>query len=405
MAEKLTSILQSNVIQDDNTKNKLLGAAFVVVNKDGPLASASAGHTNLPVSTSPAFTPASLAWAASMTKLLATISVLQLVERKLLTLDEDVRPRVPELAKAQILRGFDESKSGAPILEPNTSPITIRQLLTHTSGFGYDFFEADLQRWAKFTGTPSEIIGASKEGWNWPLVFAPGGEGRWAYGVGIDWAGVVLEHVTGQSLGQYMRENLFGPLGTKDTTFRSMPVSDDLEARKVRLSFRNPEDGTLTVGEMPIRVDGFEHDSGGAGIWTTAEEYARVLVAVLNGGGGVLGREMVDEMFQPQLTEEQAVSFKKQAPPGPMMPDYVGVEDHEQNFGLGGALNLKDLPGRRKAGSLMWSGICNAHWWVDRETGIAGVLIVAVLPFGDAVVNQMYRDLEAAAYEAFVTKP
>lgn len=405
MAEKLTSILQSHIVQDEDTKNKLLGAAFVVVNKDGPLASTSAGHTNLPHPTSPAFTPASLAWAASMTKLLATISILQLVERKLLTLDDDVRPLVLELANAQILRGFDESNSGAPILEPNTSPMTIRQLLTHTSGYGYDFFEMDLQRWAQVTGTTSEIFGATKEGWNWPLVFAPGGEGGWTYGVGIDWAGVVLEHVTGQSLGQYTRENLFGPLGIKDTTFRSKEVSEELETRKVRLSFRSGEDGTLSVGEVPVRLDGFEHESGGAGIWTTAEEYARVLMAVLNGGGEVLSREMVDEMFRPQLNEEQVASFKKQAAPGPMMPDYEGVEDHDQSFGLGGALNLKNLPGRRKKGSLMWSGMCNSHWWIDRETGIAGVLIVAVLPFGDAVVNQMYRELEAAVYEEFVPKP
>ncbi|KAK3985280.1 beta-lactamase/transpeptidase-like protein [Cladorrhinum sp. PSN332] len=404
MADKLTSLLQSHVAQDGDTKDKLLGASFIVVNKDGTtLFSGSSGRTNQPYDASPNFTTNSFAWVASLTKLLTSISLLQLVGRNLLTLDGDLRPLIPEFAKVQILRGFDESNSGTPILEPNTSPVTLRQLLTHTSGYGYDMLHPALSRWCQSTGHNQHNM--SRPGWDTPLVFVPGGEGGWTYGSGIDWAGIALEEITGQTLGEYFEENLFKPLGIKDSTFKSKEITQDLEGRKVRLSYRTEENETaIKVGEVPIPVEGFEKESGGAGLWTTAEEYSRVLRAVLDGGCGILSSELVDEMFRPQLNEEQQATLKKTLVPNGLAPDYVGVEDAQENFGLAGALNLKDLPGRRKKKSMMWSGMCNGHWWIDRETGIAGVLFVSVMPFGDAVVNKLYRELESVVYEELVPK-
>ncbi|KAK4161697.1 beta-lactamase/transpeptidase-like protein [Cladorrhinum sp. PSN259] len=405
MSSNLTSILESHVAQDDNTKDKLLGAAFILVNKDTTLFSGSTGKINQPFSTSADFTTASFAWVASMTKLLTSICALQLVQRNLLTLDQDLRPLIPEFAKAQILRGFDESGT-QPILEPNASPLNLRQLLSHTSGYVYDMMHPDLAKWA-------ELNGHNQHAWNraaldTPLVFVPGKEGGWAYGTSTDWAGIVVEEISGQSLGEYMRENLFEPLGIKDSTFKSKEISAQLEARKVRISFRTTEGNALEVGDGPSPVEGFEKESGGAGLWTTAEDYAKVLKAVLKAGsaeeGGILSQELVDEMFRPQLNGEQTVTLRKEMEKSPIAPEYKGVEDAEANFGLAGALNLKDLPGRRKKGSMMWSGIANSHWWIDRESGVAGVLFVSVMPFGDPVVDELYRELETAVYEEFVTK-
>ncbi|KAK4231862.1 beta-lactamase/transpeptidase-like protein [Podospora fimiseda] len=397
MADKLNSILQSHVAQEDNTTDKLLGASFILVNKNNTLFAGSSGRINQPYAASAPFTTTSFAWVASLTKLLTSISLLQLVERNLLTLDGDLRPLIPEFNTVQILRGFNDSNS--PILEPNTSPLTLRHLLTHTSGYGYDMMHPNLTLWCRSTGHNQHAM--SRAGWDTPLVFSPGREAGWAYGTGIDWAGIVLEEITGQTLGEYFREHLFKPLGIKDSTFKSKEITQELEKRKVKLSFRT-EEKELEVGDVPIPVEAFEKESGGAGLWTTAEEYSRVLKAVLN--GEILGKELMDEMFKRQLNEEQQVTLKKTLAENGMAPDYEGVEeDVEENFGLAGALNLKDLPGRRKGGSLMWSGMCNSHWWIDRESGIAGVLVVAVMPFGDSVVNKLYRELESVVYDEFVS--
>ncbi|KAL0468399.1 beta-lactamase/transpeptidase-like protein [Neurospora intermedia] len=432
-----------------STKDKLHGAAFLVVDKSGPIYAGAAGHTTLPINAStPAFSTDSFLWVASLTKLLTTICLMQLVQQGKLHLDEDVREKLPELTKWGILRGFEEGgeeerKEGKAILGKITTPITTRQLLTHSVGLSYDLGHPLLERWAKEVGKKGNTNSMTVEGWTTPLLFSPG-EG-WVYGTGLDWAGVLLERVLASSssssfpeneqgemtttttttttLGQYMRKNIFEPLGMECSTLK--PAAELLENpekrikdKLVRVALRDAETGELSLGELPISTAWDpKAESGGAGLWTTAEEYGKVLAAVLRAGASGseeegegererelgLTKETVDQMFSPQLNEKGLEMIKEmgRAFHAGIMPEFLEGFD-AVDHGLGGLLNMEDVEGKRRKGSMMWHGYCNSHWWIDRETGIGACLLVEQFPFADPVVIQLYDDLERAVYGELV---
>src|SRR6201997_306992 len=162
----------------------------------------------------PAMTHDSVFRIASMTKVVTSVAAMQLVEQGKLQLDEPIGNVLPELAAPQVLEGFDSS--GAPRLRPGKRPITLRHLLTHTAGFGYEVWDADLVRYVKATGTPSTST-AKLAALRLPLLFDPGE--RWEYGINIDWVGRAIEAASGQPLALYFREHIFVPLGMTDTTY------------------------------------------------------------------------------------------------------------------------------------------------------------------------------------------
>lgn len=307
-----------------------------------------------------------MTWVASLTKLATTISVLQLVEQRKLDLDADVRPLVPELREAKILRGFDRDDN--PVYEENTRPITLRQMLTHTAGFSYAFADPVLIKWSQATpGRNLSRIQWSRSEITTPLRFAPGE--AWGYGVGLDWAGQVLEKAAGKSLGQHMQESIFEPLGMRDTGFwpETMPRT---AARTAQNTERTP-DGSLRTAYWPT-PEKHEMESGGAGLFTTASDYACLLRALLqdntdtdeNNNGGLVSASTRRDMLTPQLGEAQAQSLRKLAfhplAHSTIAPEFT--KDQELNHGLGGMINVEDAPGKRKAGSMAWSGILNSRW-------------------------------------------
>ncbi len=195
-----------------------------------------------------------------------------------------------------------------------------------------------------------------------PLKFAPG-QG-WFYGGAVDWAGQALERITGVQLSDYMSEHVFAPLGMGDTTFYRESLAARVAGRTAPCTFRNAETGALAVvptpvpGEPPVI-------SGGAGLYTTAADYAKVLQDLLRssaGHGGLLHKDTVDEMFRPQLSEGQRQVLKTATDMfhDGMVPEFApGMPlDH----GISGILNLEDASGKRRKGSMMWEGMCNSHW-------------------------------------------
>lgn len=213
-------------------------------------------------------------------------------------------------------------------------------------------------KWRKAVGRHKVNLTWSEEGFSTPLLFEPGAQ--WLYGTGIDWAGQLLEKLTGQTLQQYMTENIFEVLGMRDSTFRPKLLAGQEEraARTASFAFRSP-DGTLEAGPSPL-PDDHPLESGGAGLFSTARDYAKLLQGVMQ--GKLLGREVREMLFRPQLDGPlQADLMDKIASiPEGYAPEYPS--GMPANFAFGGMLNLDDIPGKRKTGSMMWSGMANSHW-------------------------------------------
>src|SRR5437763_3828474 len=152
-----------------------------------------------------AVAPDSIFAIASMTKAVTSAAAMQLVEQGKMTLDEPASKHLPELGPVQVLDGFDAG--GKPILRPAKKTVTLRQLLTHTSGFSYDTWHEGMFKLTSQPGADATHV----------IAFEPGT--KWQYGMSTFWAGRLVEAVSGMDLEQYLQRNILGPLGMKDTTF------------------------------------------------------------------------------------------------------------------------------------------------------------------------------------------
>src|SRR5213593_3551093 len=150
----------------------------------------------------------SVVWIASMTKAITATAAMQLVERGKLSLERPASEVVPELTAARVLEGFDAA--GQPRLREPKRPITLRHLLTHTAGYGYEIWRTEIARYQTATNTPG-ITTCTNAALTAPLLFGPG-EG-WEYGINIDWVGKIVEAASGQKLDAYLQQNVLGPLG------------------------------------------------------------------------------------------------------------------------------------------------------------------------------------------------
>jgi CubicO group peptidase (beta-lactamase class C family) len=250
-------------------------------------------------------------WFASCTKLMTAICAMQLVERGQLDLDDPVYEILPELRSKTVITGLTDDAQ-VPIEEPHKKTITLRHLLSHSSGLTYDhIYNEKINAWLKHSNLKPLLHSKTiQERFQHPLIFEPGE--AWAYGPGIDFAGLMVERVTGMSLEAYMKKNLWDPLGIRDATFH-LSSRPDMHARLADMS-RRSEDGKAVHADELMYLDEngneFEECFGGHGSFTTAEEYIKVLRAVLvcgaGGGkhsGGILKKESVDELTKSQLSE------------------------------------------------------------------------------------------------------
>ncbi len=334
--------------------------------------------------------PDTVFWLASMTKPIVSIAALQLLERGQIELEQPVADILPEFGRLQVLEGFD---GDVPRLRPPNAQATIRQLLTHTSGVGYWFSNPDLFRYHELTGTPDPSTGKLASLYDVPLVVDPGV--RWEYGMSTDWLGLVVEAVSGQDLEAVCAEKIFGPLGMSDTTFR--PTAAQF-ARMQTVHARRP-DGALVPSPLPPAQP--EYLSAGSGASGTAGDYLRFLRALLRDGEldgeRVLAPETVRMAFTDHLRGEPIPKVMRSAMPE--LTNDVPGWPVAQGWGLGFHLVLEDLPAMRRAGTGDWAGLANCFFWIDRSTGVAAVLMTAVLPFFDAGVVDTVLGFEQAVYE------
>jgi methyl acetate hydrolase len=369
---------------------ELPGVVALAATAQGPVYQGAAGKRALPAGSD--MTVDSVFWIASMTKAITSTAAMQLVERGKLALDKPISEVLPELAAPKVLDGFDAA--GEPKLRPAKRPITLRHLITHTAGFGYDIWSPDLLRYEEKKGIPG-IISCENLALTMPLTFDPGD--RWDYGINIDWIGKAVERVSGQQLGTFFRENLFEPLGMKDTGFK---LGEAQRARLVGMHTREPN-GSLAP--MPFEIPQEpEFQMGGGGLYGTASDYLAFEQMILNEGRAngkqLLKPETVRAMGENQMGALNVRLLKTAIPP--YSNDAEFFPGMVKKWGLGFMISTERVPGGRSAGSLTWAGLGNTYFWIDPAKRIAGVIMMQLVPFADGKALDLYDKFEKAIYAA-----
>ncbi|KXT09303.1 hypothetical protein AC579_2854 [Pseudocercospora musae] len=357
------------------------------------------------------FGPDTVCWIASMTKLLTTICVMKCVEDKLLNLDDDVTTTfLPEFQDIQVLERMEEDSNGEekPILRPAKGKITLRSLLTHSSGISYEFMHARLLSWRQWNNKDLRSRGIKKShkdrtevshAYRVPLVFDP--ETSWTYGYGIDWAGLCVERATNSTLEDFMRKHIFLPLNMNDTTFEPAKFPH-LAKRMAGMTVRDENNKLVPQTSSTSPIDRIRH-AGGGGLASTPQDYIKVLISLLRNDSILLNHPstVANQMFTPQLKDPSHLR-KMHA-----NPEAFGLAGNipagtKVDFGLGGILNLEEMRNtKRKGGGMQWGGYPNLFWWINREEGICGCYFTQLVPPGDEEAFGMYIEFEKALNRRF----
>lgn len=321
-------------------------------------------------------------WIASISKLATAVAVLQLVERARIRLVDEVAAYLPYFNDLRVL-----TDAG---LVPLQSRVTVHHLLTHTAGFGYEMWSRPLAEHVASSFLPEARSGLRRS-LERPLLFQPGS--LWNYGIGMDWAGLLVEHVSGRTLAEYLETHVFGPLHMSSTGFAPRPG-----ASRAVLHSRQ-QDGSIarTPSEPnPSR----EFDSGGAGLYSTPRDVLRLLQAILRASEGsrteLLQPQTVAAARSNQIGPLDVQDLPSCAPERSMdMALYPGRKKKWSYFGM---LHLEAQPGGRSARSVSWAGIANTFFWLDFDASLAGVVFAQSLPFLDPQVLTLADRYERALY-------
>jgi methyl acetate hydrolase len=323
---------------------------------------------------------------ASMTKAITSTAAMQLIEQGKFAVEDPVEKYLPEMAKVPIFDAFD-AKTGNYRLHPTSKPITVRHVLTHTSGLGYPFTSAILRDFKPHAGEDYPVG---------PLLFEPGE--KWWYGTSTDVVGRLVEKTSGQKLEDYFRQHIFVPLGMNDTSY-NVP-----QAKAERLVAGQQRDGDRMDGPIVKQSEQpgltVAQPVGGGGLASTASDYGRFVRMLLNrgelDGTRVLKPETVVLMGQNQIGGVSVPALKSALP---RSRDFSFIADGRDKWGLGFLITADHVPGKRSAGSLSWGGINNTYFWIDPSRGIAGVILMQFLPFADPKALAVYDAFERASYQ------
>ena len=366
------------------------GVVAMATNREGTIYEAAFGERVK--GSGPAMTTDTVCWIASMTKAVTSAGAMQLVEQGRIDLDAPASKVVPQIAEAQVLTGFDAN--GRPQTRAPKRPITLRHLLTHTAGFSYEIWNGDIQKAQAAWGLPG-ITECKNASLHTPLLFDPGE--KWDYGINIDWAGKMVEAVSGQKLGAYLQASLFAPLGMDSTAFRITPA---MRSRMAKLHQRG-DDGTLAAIDLEITQEP-EFEMGGGGLYSTAGDYLKFVRMILNGGAGngnrVLRPETVSLMSRNNMGENRVGLIKTAIPS--LSNDAEFFPGVTKTWGLSFQINEQPAPTGRPAGGLMWAGLANSYYWIDPATGVGGVYLTQILPFADKKSLPLYYAFETAVYDS-----
>jgi CubicO group peptidase (beta-lactamase class C family) len=320
----------------------------------------------------------------SMSKIVTSVAALILLEEARFRLDDPIGDYLPELGHMKVMTGGTAEK---PRLADAKGPITIKHLFTHTSGLTYDFGDTPVEKInhdAKLAEAPSLADFVTRVS-RLPLAHEPGE--RFTYGVSTDVLGALVEKVSGRPFGQFLEERLLRPLGMKDTGFS---VPDAKRARLARI-YEVGKDGKLSPAKPLFGIEpgpGPKLESGGAGLFSTTADYARLMQMLLNDGQldgvRILSRKTVELMMANHLTLAS--------------PPTLG-DDPSSGFGLGGAVRV-DLAKGTSLGSIGqfgWAGAATTYANLDPQEKTVALLFVQHFPFDEHKIFWRFSTLTYAA--------
>ena len=327
-------------------------------------------------------------WIASMTKAVTAAAAMQCVEQGKLSLDAPIATVLPVLGTVQVLEGFAED--GTPKLRPARGAITLRHLLTHSSGFVYDMWNADIVRYLETTGTPG-IISCQNAALTLPLVFDPGHR-----------LGLRHRHRLGRQGGGGGQRHHARPLHASQH-FRT--------AWHARHRLPYPRRPAGAAGKVHARTPGGaepiefgipqepEFEMGGGGLYSTVGDYLRFARMILGGGAldgaRVLAAPTVAAMAAHAMGDVRCRPMKSAVAAATNDVDFLAG----WQWGLSFVINPEPLPTGRSAGSLAWAGLANSYYWIDPHKQVAGVYATQVLPFFDPQAVALFAAFEKAIYD------
>ncbi|ODV91956.1 hypothetical protein CANCADRAFT_80257 [Tortispora caseinolytica NRRL Y-17796] len=375
----------------NNKDAPVAGIVAGVTDRNGNIYEGQAGYRNL--ETKVPMDQDTLFYFWSTSKAHTAAALLHLYEQGKIDFQDPAKKYVKELENVEIFDGFDES--GNLKTRPAKKDITIHHLLTHTAGFGYFFFNDEyreiFEKTDKCNITQNTIHSIST-----PLLFEPGE--AWNYGASIDWAGIVLERVSGMRLGDYLKKYFYEPLGMNDTKW------DRTEADLARQAthYQRGKDGKLTPLPEIMPLKGEQH-MGGHGAIGTVRDYLKFLRMWLNEGRApdgtqILKPETVKFGMEPKLTTQKINNIKTSHPDFSNDVDFPPDADLSWSYGF--LVNQGPFPTGRPAGSSFWAGLANLYYWIDIKNGIAGYYASQVLPFNDVTSAPAFYALEGAVYSS-----
>ena len=324
---------------------------------------------------------------ASQTKAIVSIAAMTLFEEGKFLLDDPVSKYIPEFGNAQVLSTFNEKDTTYTTVPANRA-VTIRHLLTHTSGIDYAGIGSQTMRaiYAKAGiapgfGSSNDLIGEEmKDLGKLPLAHQPGE--RFTYGLNVDVLGYLIEIWSGKSLDQYLRERLFEPLGMNDTYFYLPPEKHN---RLVKVSGQDAKGHAIysenQYFDYPVLTDG-TYFSGGAGLSSTTKDYAIFLQMLLN-NGEYNGKRILSRRTVELITTNQIGSLNR----------------NKNKFGLGFEIVTEE--GQKvlglSEGSFLWGGYFATDYWADPKERIVGLIFIQQNPMSHGEIHYKFM---AMVYQA-----
>lgn len=357
------------------------GLVAIAINKNGEKREYTYGHAiwgiDSPIRSNNIFR------ISSMTKLVTSIAALQLVEMDLINLDKDLSLIMPEMAAIPILTNEE-------VLVEGKNPITLRHLLTHTSGFGYSCTDYLL---GKFNTIDWKYV-------DLPRRFESGTQ--FLYGSSLDWVGKLIEKISGLSLEKYFQIHITGPLKMNRTWFN---VPDFLKNEIVSYGSLTKE-GSQVFCEFPDRIPEriTRNYNGGGGLFSSPEDYTKLLNCLLNNGtydeGQLLQKSTIDEIFK-NHTKDISLNIENNYFQIGYCCDFRGLIKPNSKWSLAGLIDTESTSCGRSAGTLLWGGTYNTYFYIDRSIGIAASIYAQYLPFNHPETTSIFDKFSEIIYSNF----